>query len=110
MKFLALFALLALAGCQTTYTRLTVTNFDGERVSDWIAEGPVRRTEQGYAVRAVERSVEGSHPVTRRFPNGWRTIVVGANILQEEVEKPAWLVALDEGGTYFGEETSTRLK
>jgi hypothetical protein len=113
MKFLPLFALLALAGCQTTYTRLTVTNFDGERVSDWVAEGPVRRTEQGYAIRAVERSVEGAHPVTRRFPNGWRTIVVGANILQEEVAKPAWLESLDAGGTYFDEGTevtTTRLK
>jgi hypothetical protein len=107
MKFLPLFALLALAGCQTTYTRLTVTNFDGERVSEWVAEGPVHRVEQGYAVRAVERSVEGAHPVTRRFPNGWRTTVVGANILREEVEKPDWLVALDEGGTYMPQETTT---
>jgi hypothetical protein len=116
MKFLPLFALLALAGCQTPYTRLTVTNFDGERVSDWVAEGPVRRTEQGYAVRAVERTVEGAHPVTRRFPNGWRTTVVGANIIRERIDKPAWLVAVDEGGAYVEEETTelstttTRLK
>jgi hypothetical protein len=109
MKCLPLFALLALlvlAGCQTTYTRLTVTNFDGELVSEWVAEGPVRKTEQGYAVRAVERSVEGAHPVTRRFPNGWRTTVVGANILREEVDKPEWLAALDAGGTYLSQETT----
>jgi hypothetical protein len=106
MKFLPLFALLALTGCQTTYTRLTVTNFDGERVSEWVAEGPVRRVDQGYAVRAVERRVEGAHPVVRRFPNGWRTMVVGANILREEIDKPDWLVALDEGGAYMTQETS----
>jgi hypothetical protein len=100
MKFLPLLALLALTGCQTTYTRLTVTNFDGERVSDWVAEGSVVRSEQGYQIRAVERSVEGAHPVTRRFPNGWRTVVVGAHIMMEEIDKPAWLVALDEGETY----------
>ena len=117
MKFLPLLALLALTGCQTTYTRLTVTNFDGERVSDWVAEGYVRRVEQGYAIRAVERRVEGAHPVTRRFPNGWRTTVTGANIILEEIEKPAWLEALDEGEGYFyaggsmeSEETTERLK
>jgi hypothetical protein len=108
MKFLPLLALLGLTGCQTTYTRLTVTNFDGERVSDWVAEGYVRRVEQGYAIRAVERSVEGAHPVTRRFPNGWRTTVTGANILQEEIEKPAWLVALDAGEGYMHAGGSTQ--
>src|SRR5688572_10175945 len=63
MKFLPLFALLAFTGCQTTYHRVTVTNFDGEPVSEWVTEGPVRRTDQGYAVRAVERSAYGAYPV-----------------------------------------------
>ena len=118
MKFLPLLALLALTGCTTTYTRLTVTNFDGERVSDWVAEGSVVRSEQGYQIRAVERTAEGAHPVTRRYPNGWRTVVVGAHVVMEEIDKPAWLVALDEGETYpkFGgsnpnsEDSVVRLK
>jgi hypothetical protein len=103
MKFLPLLALpvLCLTGCQTTYTRLTVTEFDGAPVSEWVAEGWVRKVDQGYAIRAVERHVAGPPPVTRRFPNGWRTLVVGANILREEIDKPAWLVALDEGETYL---------
>ena len=95
MKLVPLFALLALTGCQTTYTRLSVTDFDGQPVSEFVAEGWVRRLDNGYAIRAVERRVEGPFPVTRRFPNGWRTTVVGANILMEEVEKPAWLAELD---------------
>jgi excinuclease UvrABC helicase subunit UvrB len=105
MKFLPLFALLGLTGCQTTYTRMTITNFDGERVSQFIAEGGIRKTEQGYLIRAVERTVEGAHPVTRRFPNGWRTVVVGANILREEIDKPDWLVSLDAGEGYMSQET-----
>jgi hypothetical protein len=100
MKFLPLLGLtmlLALTGCQTTYTRLTVTNYDGEPVSDFVAEGAINKREHGYDIRAVERYVEGPTPVTRRFPNGWRTTVVGANILVQEVDKPAWLAAIDAG-------------
>lgn len=100
MKLVPLLALLALTGCQTNYTRLTVTDFDGKPVSEWTAEGYVRRLDNGYAIRAVERRVEGPFPVSRRFPNGWRTTVVGANIIKEPVDKPAWLAELDAGGTY----------
>jgi hypothetical protein len=99
MKFLPLFGIVLLTGCQTTYHHVTVTNFDGEVVSEWVTEGPIRRNDQGYAVRAVERTVYGAHPVVRRFPNGWRTNIVGPNILREEVEKPDWLEAIDAGET-----------
>ena len=105
MKFLPLVALLALlTGCQTTYTKLTVTDFDAEPISEFIAEGLVWPLDQGYRIRAVERRVEGPYPVVRRYPNGWRTTVVGANILRERVPKPAWLEAIDAGQTYVPEE------
>ena len=106
MKLLPFIAVLALTGCQTTYTRLTVTNFDAEKVSEWIAEGPVRRVDQGYVIRAVERRTEGAFPVVLRFPNGWKTTVVGTNIIQEDTDKPDWLVALDEGGTLVSEDST----
>ena len=100
MKFLPLLGLtmlLSLSGCQTTYTRLTVTNYDGEPVSDFVAEGMIHKREHGWDIRAVERCVAGPTTVRRRFPNGWRTTVVGANILVEQVGKPAWLEAMDAG-------------
>jgi hypothetical protein len=100
MKFLPLFALaalVALTGCQTTYRRLTVTNFDGEPVSTFVSEGRIYKREHGYDIRAVERYVDGPHPVSRRFPNAWRTTVVGANVVVEEIDKPDWLVAMDAG-------------
>jgi hypothetical protein len=33
--------------------------------------------------------------------------VVGANILREEIEKPAWLAVLDAGGTFVYEDSLT---
>ena len=100
MKFLPLLGLtmlFALTGCQTTYTQLTVTNYDGEPVSEFVAEGPIYKREHGWDIRAVERHVVGPTSVRRRFPNGWRTTVVGANILVEQVGKPVWLEAMDNG-------------
>ncbi len=95
MKYLSLLALAFLAGCQTPYTRLTVTDYQGRQVAEWIAEGPVKKTDQGYAIKAVERTSREPNPVTNRFPNGWRSTVVGANIVKQRIEKPEWIADLD---------------
>ena len=98
MKFLPLLALAALAtltGCETQYTRLTSANHEGTVSAVWIAEGPTRKIDQGYRISAVERSTYGTDPVSTRYPNGWRTIATGPNILLEPVSKPHWLVELD---------------
>ena len=95
MKLLPLARLLAalplLAGCETHYTRLRVTNPRGELVSDWVARGPVWHTEAGYRVTAVERTEGCPFPSTARYPDGWQTIVAGANIHRWRCAKPAWL-------------------
>lgn len=94
VKFLSLFAFAFLTGCQT-YTKFTVTDHQGERIADWIAEGSVKKVEQGYEIKAVERHSGPPDVVVNKYPNGWRTTVVGPNIVRQPVEKPAWLVALD---------------
>jgi hypothetical protein len=96
VKYLALLALATLTGCQTHYTRLVVTDFTGVHISTWIAEGPVKKHELGYRIRAVERTSGGAYPTTSRYANGWSAVVAGPNITQEEVPKPAWLEELDD--------------
>jgi hypothetical protein len=98
VKYLTLIALVALTGCQTRYTRLNVTDYTGTRLATWVAEGPVKKHEQGYSIRAVERRSGGAYPITSRYANGLRAIVTGPNITREEIEKPAWLEELDAPG------------
>ncbi len=94
VKFLPLLALAFLTGCQT-YTKLSVTDRQGDRTADWIAEGYVKKVEQGFAIKAVERRSGPPNEVVNRYPNGWNTIVVGANIIKQSVDKPEWLIQLD---------------
>ena len=94
VKFLPLLAFVFLTGCQT-YTKLTVSDYHGDRVADWIAEGSVKKVEQGYAIKAVERHSGPPNEVVNHYPNGWRTTVVGANIIRQRVDKPEWLAEFD---------------
>lgn len=95
MKLLPLLALAFVAGCQTKYTKFTVTDFEGDRVATWVAEGSYAKVDQTYRIRAVERLSAGPHEVLTKYPNGWTAIVVGQNIVREPVPKPEWLVELD---------------
>ena len=109
MKFLpllALAALVALTGCETKYTRLTAANHEGTVSTVWIAEGETRKVDQGYRIKAVERSTYGTDPVSTRYPNGWRTIATGPTILLEPADKPQWLAELD-GDVVVEEKTTT---
>jgi hypothetical protein len=98
VKFLPfLAAVVLLAGCQTPYTKFTVTDFQGKRIATWVAEGHYSHIElgSGYRIRAVERVSGEPNPVISRYPNGWKTIVTGPNIIREEIAKPEWLQELD---------------
>jgi hypothetical protein len=108
MKFLPLLALAAvtaLTGCQTQYTKFTASDLEGRPIVEWIAEGSKRKTDQGYQIKAVERSTFGVDPVHTRYPNGWRTIVTGPTIIFEPTSKPLWLAEID--GEVVVEETTT---
>lgn len=105
MKYVLLLAIALLAGCETNkhkkdsdcgkYTRITVTDPSGDLISEWIAEGHVKKTEQGYEVMAVERRTAPPYPVTSQYPNGRRSTIIGPNIVLEDIEKPDWLKRLD---------------
>ncbi|MEO6787953.1 MAG: hypothetical protein ABI318_17655 [Chthoniobacteraceae bacterium] len=105
MKYILLLAFALLAGCENTktekesdsgkYTKLTVTDLTGDLVSEWIAEGHVKKSEQGYTINAVERRTAPPYPTDSQYPNGRISTVVGQNIILEDVEKPGWLKKLD---------------
>jgi hypothetical protein len=105
VKYALLLAFLSLAGCETTkqdnelfpkkYTKFTVTDPSGDLISEWIAEGRFKKSDQGYEIRAIERRSGPPYPVTTEFPNGRHSSVVGPNIILQEVEKPEWLKKLD---------------
>jgi len=109
VKYLLLLAFAFLAGCETTrtrknsdadnddrkYTKLTVTDLSGDVVSEWIAEGRVKKSDQGYTIKAVERRTAPPDRTESKYPNGRLSTVVGQNIILEDVEKPEWLKKLD---------------
>ncbi len=107
MKHLLLLAFALLVGCETTrpekdsspkkYTRFTVTDPSGDLISEWVAEGHFKKTDQGYQIHAVERCTAPPYPVRSEYPNGRPATVVGPNIVLEEIEKPEWLKRLDGG-------------
>lgn len=82
-----------LTGCQTTYTQLRVTNPRGEIIADWVARGHVSHVETGYRITAVERTDGPPSRGTTRYPDGWRTTVVGPYIHRWPCAKPKWLEA-----------------
>ena len=108
MKYLPLLAAALLAGCETPqhstktkYTKLAVTDQSGDTIAEWVAEGKVEKTDQGYEIHAVERRTGPPDVIAAKYPNGRAATVVGPNIVLEEMEKPEWLRKLD------GEEPET---
>ena len=105
VKYALLLAFALLTGCENTptqkeshtgkYTKLTVTDLTGDPVSEWIAEGHVKKSDQGYTIKAVERRTAPPYPTDSQYPNGRISTVAGQNIILEDVEKPEWLKKLD---------------
>ena len=110
VKYFLLLAFALLASCENTrtrkepdadgdsrkYTKLSVTDPSGDLISEWIAEGSVKKSDQGYTIKAVERRTPGPYPTDSQYPNGRVSTVVGPNIVLEDIKKPDWLKKLDE--------------
>ena len=110
VKYFLLLAFALLAACENTrtrkepdadgdsrkYTKLSVTDPSGDLISEWIAEGSVKKSDQGYTIKAVERRTPGPYPTDSQYPNGRVSTVAGPNIVLEDIEKPDWLKKLDE--------------
>jgi hypothetical protein len=94
VKYFLLLAVSFLAGCQT-YTKISVSDLSGAPISDWVAEGKVKKVPEGFIVKAVERNTPPPFPTHNRYPNGRVATVVGPNIILQEIDKPDWLVELD---------------
>jgi len=94
VKYLSLLATLALTGCQT-FTHISVTDLQGDPISDWVAEGRVRKVPEGYLIKAVERRTPPPYATENRYPNGRVATVVGPNITLQEIEKPDWIKDLE---------------
>jgi hypothetical protein len=94
VKYLSLVAMLFLSGCET-FTHIAVTDLQGEPISDWIAEGRVRKSDNGYLIKAVERRTPPPYPTLNRYPNGRAATVIGPNITLEEIDKPDWLSEME---------------
>lgn len=91
-------AILLFGGCQTQtqFTRLRVTNYRDEIVSEWTAKGRVVPLGRGgYSITAVERTSSPPYRVYTRYPDGWPTTVQGPHIRSWRCGKPAWLAELD---------------
>jgi hypothetical protein len=72
-----------------------VTNPRGELIAEWVARGYVYHNEVGYRITAVERMDAERFSKPARYPDGWRTTVVGPVIHHWRCAKPAWLEAED---------------
>ncbi len=94
VKYLSLAALLCLSGC-ATFTEIKVTDLQGDPISTWVAEGPIKKANGGYAIKAIERSTPPPYPTHSRYPNGRAAMVVGPNISLQEIEKPEWVSAME---------------
>ncbi len=106
MKFPRSFALLAalaalvlVTGCETYsghFTKLRVTDQQGDLIAEWVAKGYVLPVDKGYRITAVERLSAPPHAILSKYPEGWRTTVTGPHILRWQCGKPYWLYELED--------------
>ncbi|HWL50855.1 MAG TPA: hypothetical protein VNQ90_00365 [Chthoniobacteraceae bacterium] len=80
---------------QPLYARVVVADFRARPIAEYIAEGEVRKTSEGYAFRAVERRIFSPQPLRFRYPLGRPVTVSGSNVLVTPAAKPEWLVRTD---------------
>ena len=77
------------------YRKVRVTNLEGGLIADWIAEGYVRRSGNGYRFKAVQRLSGQPFSQVTRYPLGRRVVVNGPHIVIFPCGKPEWLYGLD---------------
>ena len=90
---LATWSLGAFSGCARSekYTKLRVTDYRGATISEYTARGGIRPVEGGYRINAVERESGPPYRMLSKYPDGWKTTVLGPRISHWRAEKPDWL-------------------
>ena len=101
---LLLLAVLLFAGCVTPlgrsklpqhYRKITVTDYHGNLVAEWIAEGNVWRRGAGYRFVAVQRITPPPFVTTSHFAQGRKVLIDGPHITVAPCGKPDWLYEID---------------
>jgi hypothetical protein len=70
------------------YWRVTLTDFEGQRISEYIAEGPVTETCDGICIWALQRRIFHPYVLTFRYPLGRPVKVQGSNIIVASICSP----------------------
>ena len=103
-SFSLLLTVLLVAGCVTPlgrsklpqhYRKITVTDYHGGLVAEWIAEGNVARRGAGYRFKAVQRTSGAPFATTSHFPQGRKVLIDGPHITVAPCGKPDWLYETD---------------
>ena len=103
-SFFLLAVVLLSAGCVTPlgrskfpehYRKITITDYHGNLVAEWIAEGNVPQRGEGYAFKAVQRTSAPPFVTTSHFPQGRKVSISGPHITVAPCGKPDWLYELD---------------
>ena len=77
------------------YWRVVTTDFQGRWIAEYVAEGPVKKVEEGFTFVAVQKRLFSSETLEFHYPLG-RPLVVGAsNVVVTPTGKPLWLARID---------------
>ncbi len=79
----------------TPYARVVVADFRANPLAEYIAEGSVRPTDEGYRFQAVERRIFQPRLMVFRYPLGRPVTVTGSNVVITPAAKPTWLLRAD---------------
>ena len=82
-----------------TYSRVVSSDFEGRWIAEFVAEGPVRKTEGGFAFTAVQRRIFKPTTMEFHYPLGRPMKVIATNVIVTPANKPLWLERLDEHGS-----------
>jgi hypothetical protein len=107
-----LLAAMTFAACQSCpmwsgrYTRFEVTNYRGELIASWVAEGSFRSFGDGFLITAVQRTSALPYAQTSRYPDGWKTWVSGPHIRYGRCAKPHWMEENEQRGFFRSTDAS----
>ena len=77
------------------YYRVTTADFEGKRIAEYVSEGRVKQTEDGFTFWAVQRRIFEPGVMEFHYPLGRNVTVAASNTVSVPTQKPEWLVKLD---------------
>jgi len=77
------------------YYRVVTSDFEGKRIAEYISEGPVKITDDGFTFWAVQRAIFEPKAMEFHYPLGRQVTVAASNTVSVPAHKPQWLECLD---------------